>query len=699
MNAKPVDIFLHFLNKDTQDIFGRISTNVSLLKLGLNASVLMCDQYCIIPPGFYFESSATRQLIDANVDLLTEGLLCFSMKEEFDEYVEKKRELLHRYKGNPAYDCFFDDRVPQKIMAVNPVIIDRSASVGERCINEWTTQHRFFLEGGNGSFARIYKMIPDWHDAKKIANILDTVAQQAHGNAFVWSIITQSFADNQISDKQFQKEIRNAFEKTYYTVYLNEYHANILYDFYPIDKKIDFYLCKEYTANANYRWFEHFLNVLQLGYLLTLPSETIVFLKKSSLSYSILLDIYYSILNGMETETSGRVISSMDRSVKKMIQSNENDIQSLVRTVREETTRCPRQIYLTGRPEMVMAEKNDTSICDKKVDVLIISSTIEEEESILNNDNKWEPNLTSTGTEYYVQKDGDVMFAMARGSQMRETAAAIIGQELIVLLRPKYIAMVGFCAGKKGKVNLGDVVVADKVYVYDIGKIKEDGNRLPEISAYALSGKWKQIVERFDNSWREKITVTRPVDYEYERFCFIRECANAKAPIDPMKQWRNDEFPDLRELIQEYSNENCIKLRSGKITITKMGKDRFCNEMTTTYWKSYTTPEPALKVGSMATGADVQEQADIFDYLEKTYDRKTIALDMEAHAIGGLSNYNEANFIVAKGVGDFANSRKSFANRFLEYAVFSSYTFVKEFFKTIYKRDELLRFHNLEQMS
>lgn len=685
MDAKAVDIFLHFLNKDTQDIFGRNAANIHLLRLGLNAAVLMCDQCCIIPPGFYFESSATRQLIDSNIGLLTEGLLCFSMKEEFDEYVEKKRKLLRRYRGNPTYDSFFDDAVLRRILDVNPVIIDRSTSVGESCIDEWTSQHRIYLESGDGSFAPIYRAVPDLHDALKIAKALDAAAEHSRGNAFVWAIIAQVFSDCYITDKRFQKELRCAFEKAYFTVYLNEYCANILHDFYLIDRRINFSFHPSNAGNANYRWFEHFLNVLQLGFVLTLPTEKIIFLKKCSPSFGLLLHTYYQILNQAEADTSESVRLFIDLSVKRMLQANENDIQTLVRAVTEEANARLNQIYIPEGHTVAMME-NKKEICDEKADVLLIVATEEEEKSILNNDQNWKTNLSSKGTEYFVQTDAGITFALVRGPRMRQTAAAMTGEEFIMLLKPQYIAMVGFCAGRKGKVNLGDVVVADKVYLYDAGKIEADGNRLKEISSYVISDKWLQIVQRLGNTWRDKVPVKRPIDYEYERFCFIRDCTCAKTPIIPAEHWNPAQFPDMGKLIEKYLNEGCVELNSGRLNLTEKGKEQFHNQMTTDYWSGYSAPELTVKVGSIATGSDVQEQPSIFRYLEENYERKTIALDMEANAIGELANHNEMKYIVAKGVGDFAAPGKSFANRFIDYSVFSSYVFIKEFFKAVWAR-------------
>jgi hypothetical protein len=54
------DIFLHFLNRDSRQIYGlfrQIDSNRHRFLLGraLNAAVILCEARCIAPPGFIVE--------------------------------------------------------------------------------------------------------------------------------------------------------------------------------------------------------------------------------------------------------------------------------------------------------------------------------------------------------------------------------------------------------------------------------------------------------------------------------------------------------------------------------------------------------------------------------------------------------------------------------------------------------------------
>src|SRR5262245_18750129 len=61
--------------------------------------------------------------------------------------------------------------------------------------------------------------------------------------------------------------------------------------------------------------------------------------------------------------------------------------------------------------------------------------------------------------------------AVAWSGQMGEAAAAVRATQLIAHLDPGCLAMCGICAGARVVVALGDVIVADRVYSYDHGKL------------------------------------------------------------------------------------------------------------------------------------------------------------------------------------------------------------------------------------
>ena len=61
--------------------------------------------------------------------------------------------------------------------------------------------------------------------------------------------------------------------------------------------------------------------------------------------------------------------------------------------------------------------------------------------------------------------------------RMGMPASAVLASKIIAQFRPRFLAMVGICAGRHGKVGLGDVIVADPCWDWGSGKIDSVGDR------------------------------------------------------------------------------------------------------------------------------------------------------------------------------------------------------------------------------
>lgn len=90
----------------------------------------------------------------------------------------------------------------------------------------------------------------------------------------------------------------------------------------------------------------------------------------------------------------------------------------------------------------------------------------------------------------------DYKIVIARQHQMGMPAAATLSMKLVSNFRPKYLCMLGIAAGKRGKVNLGDILVACESWDYGSGKITDDGTNLllePEPHQIAIDPGLKEI--------------------------------------------------------------------------------------------------------------------------------------------------------------------------------------------------------------
>jgi nucleoside phosphorylase/CheY-like chemotaxis protein len=78
--------------------------------------------------------------------------------------------------------------------------------------------------------------------------------------------------------------------------------------------------------------------------------------------------------------------------------------------------------------------------------------------------------------------------AAAAATRMGMVSSALLCAKLVSKLRPRYIVMTGICAGVRGKVNLGDVVLVDPSWDWQSGKrVRDKENSSFAISPHQLS--------------------------------------------------------------------------------------------------------------------------------------------------------------------------------------------------------------------
>lgn len=346
-------------------------------------------------------------------------------------------------------------------------------------------------------------------------------------------------------------------------------------------------------------------------------------------------------------------------------------------------TYYPSSLNLTNFIPNVNKEERNCMMLEEEmnIDVLVMVATEEEEKAIVNYEHFEERELDN-GINFLIQNENGLNIGLARGFEYGEVDAAIMTQMLYMKLKPKIIAMAGFCAGQRGKQRLGDVVIAEKVFNYDLGKQISENKIKPQISNYNLDGRIKQKIERYGNKWRSSIKISLPKDFELQCFEFMQELSKYEEGVEPRAIYNKDKYPDWHNLIQFFLHEKYIvKMKNGeRITLSRKGRG-YLNELNLLFPDGFTSVEPAAMLGVLATGTKVQQWDGIFNYLNSQFDRTCSVLDMEGHAMGKIAEFNRCPFIVVKGVGDFAQNGKSFDNRFIDYAVHSSYRFLTEFLR------------------
>lgn len=242
-----------------------------------------------------------------------------------------------------------------------------------------------------------------------------------------------------------------------------------------------------------------------------------------------------------------------------------------------------------------------------QADVIILTALKEEYDAVLEVStgarpgSTWETERRDNGQtvsfrSFQGTQGGELRVAVLWAPAMGGPAAVGAIAPLVEAYKPRCLAMCGVCAGRKGAVELGDVIVADVLWDYDQGKaertVTDSGDTVERVLGRRLSYLLKA-------RWRRR----------------------AAEPFSP---------PDAGPW---------LKLRP------RASQDQ---------------PEKPFRVhvGPLATGTKVQRGPGIFERLVQE-DYKVLGLEMEAAALAAFAHEHELPHLVMKGVMDFANSAKN----------------------------------------
>ena len=305
-----------------------------------------------------------------------------------------------------------------------------------------------------------------------------------------------------------------------------------------------------------------------------------------------------------------------------------------------------------------MAEK-------EKIDVLIVCALKDEFDQVI----KIEQGLCCNGWEEKALANGrlvaDARF-LGRGNtalSIRVTWSAYMGREeasalvhsMLSEIDVKCIAMTGICAGRRGKVSLGDVIFAERLWSYDAGKLVREGDVevfQGDMLQYRPSIEIVQRMQSFtiDSSiW----PTSRPkYPLENQEHWVIQILANQIQPFD------HDEFDEMCSDWQSVFSRLLKKeLVTKGLALTDKGVEK-AGELSLWYPKGLPEPDPfRVHVAPIATGAAVVEDAYLFSRLSQSM-RKVLGVDMEASALGAVGSINQIPVIVAKAVSDFGDAFK-----------------------------------------
>ncbi|ASF46378.1 effector-associated domain EAD1-containing protein [Methylovulum psychrotolerans] len=261
----------------------------------------------------------------------------------------------------------------------------------------------------------------------------------------------------------------------------------------------------------------------------------------------------------------------------------------------------------------------------------------------------------------------DASFATPSGNPLtiRATHASYMGREQVQAFASKLIndnpasciAMSGICAGRRGKVDLGDVIFAERLWSYDVGKTTiENGEQRfqGDMLQYRPSTLWVQRMQHFnitpDTDW---LTLRPQLSYEYqEDWVLLRRLADDSNPS--LHPDCHKECPDWSEVLKRLWQKTWLEK---PLVLTETGRKR-AEELQLLH--PLGLPKPAsfnIHTAPITTGATVTEDPKLFDRLADSM-RKVLGIEMEASSLGALGDIHDIPVLVAKGVSDFGDAFK-----------------------------------------
>lgn len=431
------NVFLHFLNRDTREIFGlyqqqRDEDHYRLLRRSVNAAVLLCEDHCIAPPGFIVEDEIAFKLAEAQKAYLNARVLQFPIRERsLADYAEKKRVGYHPMRNR--YSGLFDDTRIGFLGQHARGLIRRQTHISDNILAGW--------QAGAEANKR------PWQPVKKILlpaeiDAISRIPSRLYddGTALTWSAIEPLLPDGA---RAASRPLRDVLQHIYFRQYCAEFELIIVTQIpYMID---DFFLPKQERAYSYLR-LQEFLGRFELSSrLLDAPAEFLVALRPRE-GFIRFMDAFVALAEKSENLVDLQFAAS--------------------RTVRACTFQW--EGYATRYPKMML----DVNM----VEVVELDHALEEAASMLNREYGLRHRLSETGTEAARRAAVAGRAATVKEKQRimseNESAALVLfvalDEELEVLAR-----ILGLKRPHKGPAatgKLGETVV-DVICPRDMGRV------------------------------------------------------------------------------------------------------------------------------------------------------------------------------------------------------------------------------------
>lgn len=254
---------------------------------------------------------------------------------------------------------------------------------------------------------------------------------------------------------------------------------------------------------------------------------------------------------------------------------------------------------------------------------------------------------------------GSIKVVATHQTKMAGSATAALAATLVERLKPACLAMCGVCAGHPTDTELGDVVLADRVFQHDEGKSRADGFQA-DLWVDSLREDWLRVAQGMVGPAKDLHGYQAPDDTIW-KWWLLDTISTGR---DPLKMATFQRFiPSERreERLTTLLDEDLVRLDGEILVLSEKGTREIQRRRVLVGGIASDRPTALpyhIHVGPMGSGNAVEASGTSWDRMAKGGERKVLAVEMEAAALGRVAHDRGLRLAVAKGVVDHANPWK-----------------------------------------